>query len=89
MDHLAFSHQIVLCVYMHVFFVLCLGGVDKILRKGRIIVLISSRDFDSLLIPGENPLFLWRISILPCVYGFFTATVLVKRSTSFRFELSF
>lgn len=65
--------------------VLCLGGVDKTLCKGRIIVLISSREFDSFLIHGENPLFLWRISILSRTYAFFIKPFSLLRDQPFFF----
>lgn len=52
----------------------CVGvKMDKtLLAKAEMIVLISSNYFNSSLVYGENPYFLWRISLLPCTYVFFS-----------------
>lgn len=71
--HGPFSHQIVLCVCMSMFVCCVCVEMDKtLLAKAGIIVLISSSDFNSFLIHGKNPHFLWRISLLPCTYVFFS-----------------
>lgn len=50
----------------------CVKMDKTLLAKAEMTVLIYSSYFNSSLVYEENPYFLWRVSLLPCTYVFFS-----------------